>query len=142
MGKAKLHIRFAERRAAEIAEMACQGKSDKISALTEQTADHLGKVCVAEREKKIRQEGRKATHQPAVPPPAPAEGTEDYSVVGGHEEELKIMLNESRARSLNILENALEEAPPAAKPNLQKAIENIAKDYDRTISIIESGSSP
>jgi len=36
------------------------------------------------------------------------------------------------------LEAALDEAPEELKPSLEQAIENMARNYDRTISNIES----
>ena len=61
MGKAELHIQFAERRATEIAEMALQGRSDKIFVLTEQVTNHLDRVQVAEKTGKIERGGAKGT---------------------------------------------------------------------------------
>jgi len=133
-GKAKLHIQFAERRAGEVAEMARQGKSEKILVLAEQVANHLGKVYEAEKTGEIEQ----GTPRALAPPPD--KGAEDYSAVGGYVKELTKMLDESRGRSLRILESALEEAPPRAKPSLQQAIEEIRADYDEALFKIESGS--
>jgi len=137
-GKAKLHIQFAERRADEMVEMAHQGKSDKIPMLTEQVAKHLNKVCVIETTEKIRKAPPKALIP--TPIPAPPGGTEAYS--GGKDaEKLEIMLSQSRAESLDTLKNALDKAPEELKPHLKQAIANVARDYDETISIIESGQS-
>lgn len=139
--KAELHIRFAERRAMEIVEMAGQGRSDKISALTEQIANHLDKVYAAEKTGEIEQRGPKALAPlPPVPAPAPSEEAGDYSEVGGeYAVELKAMLCDSRARSLNVLQAALAETPEKFRPPLEQAIEKVIEDYDRIISILESG---
>jgi len=145
--RAKLHIQFAERRADEMAEMAHQGKSDKIPVLAEQVAEHLDKVCVVEATEKIRKVPPKSlpptpvpspTPPPTPPPPSEAE------TYGGDKNavKLKIVLIQSRAGSLDALRKALDKAPEELKPALERAIENIAEDYDRTISIIQSGSSP
>lgn len=132
--KAKLHIQFAERRAGEMVEMARQGKSDEIFMLTEQVANHLDKVYVMEKTPEVS-EGRVK----AVAPPAPAlpEGAEACSK-GKDAEELEAVLNQSRAKSLAALRNALDKAPEELKPVLQQAIENMEEDYNKTISIIES----
>jgi hypothetical protein len=136
--KAKLHIQFAERRAGEMVEMARQGKSDKIFMLTEQVANHLDKVYVMEQPSEVEEKGPK---MPApTPAPVPSEGAEAYSE-GKGTEELEAMLSQSRAKSLDALRNALDKAPEKLKPVLRQAIENMEEDYDRTISIIESGSS-
>lgn len=140
MDKAKLHIRFAERRTAEIVEMAGQGKSDKISALTEQIANHLDKVYAAEKTREIEEKGPKAfAPPPPVPAQAPSEEAEDQGVAGGYAEEITIMLSESRARSLHVLQAALAETPEKLRPPLEQAIEEVTEDYDRIISILETG---
>lgn len=139
-GKAKLHIQFAERRVSEIAQMARQGKSDEIPILTEQVVKHLDQVYVVEKAKQVREKGLAPAPTPAPVPPSRAE---TYAAGKGAEElELKIVLSQSRAKSLDALRNALDRAPEKFKPALEQAIENTAENYDRTISIIESGSSP
>lgn len=138
-GKAKLHIRFAERRAGEMVEMARQGKPDEIFMLTKQIAKHLDGVYVMEGTEGVGGEGAKALPPPpraAIPP------SEAGAYSGGKvAEELEAMLSQSRAKSLGALRNALGKAPEELKPDLERAIENMAKDYDRTIFIIESSSS-
>ena len=143
MGKAKLHIQFAERRATEIAEMVLQGRSDKIFVLTEQVTNHLDRVQVAEKTGKIEQGGQKAlAPPPPVPAPAPSDEAEDYGEGrGGYAVELKAMLCDSRARSLNILQTTLAETPETLRPSLEQAIKDVTEDYDRIIFILESGSS-
>ncbi len=134
--KAKLHIQFAERRAGEMVEMARQGKGNEIFMLTEQVANHLDKVYVMEKTPEVEVEEK----GPKMLAPAPSEGAEAYSK-GKDAEELEGVLNQSRAKSLAALRNALDKAPEELKPVLQQAIENMEEDYNKTISIIESGSS-
>ncbi len=136
--KAKLHIQFAERRAGEMVEMARQGKGDEIFMLTEQVANHLDKVYVTEQppEVEVEEKGPKML----APAPSPSEGAEAYSK-GRDAEELETVLGRSWAKSLAALRNALDKAPEELKPVLQQAIENMEEDYNKTISIIESGSS-
>ncbi len=144
-GKAKLHTQFAERRAGEMTEMARQGKIDKISILTEEIAKHLDKVCVVEATEKIAKVPSKAPTLTPSPPPTPAltpsSRAETYDGEKGAEK-LKITLSQSKAETLDTLRNALDKAPEELKPRLKQAIAQVAKDYDETISIIESGSSP
>lgn len=134
--KAKLHIQFAERRAGEMVEMARQGKSDEIFMLTEQVANHLDKVYVMEKTPEVEVEEK----GPKMLAPAPSEGAEAYSK-GRDAEELETVLGRSWAKSLAALRNALDKAPEELKPVLRQAIENMEEDYNKTISIIESGSS-
>ena len=134
--KAKLHIQFAERRAGEMVEMARQGKSDEIFMLTEQVANHLDKVYVMEKTPEVEVEGKGP--KMLAPAPAPSEGAEAYSK-GRDAEELETVLSQSWAKSLAALRNALDKAPEELKPVLQQAIENMEEDYNKTISIIESG---
>jgi len=136
--KAKLHIQFAECRAGEMVEMARQGKSDEIFMLTEQVANHLDKVYVMEQLPEVEEKGPKMLAP--TPAPAPSEGVEAYSK-GRDAEELETVLSRSWAKSLAALRNALDKAPEELKPVLQQAIEDMEEDYNKTISIIESGSS-
>ncbi|MDH5363815.1 MAG: DUF5667 domain-containing protein [Dehalococcoidia bacterium] len=136
--KAKLHIQFAERRAGEMVEMARQGKGNEIFMLTEQVANHLDKVYVMEQPPEVEEKGPKMLAP--TPTPAPSEGAEAYSK-GRDAEELEMALSQSRAKSLAALRNALDKAPEELKPVLQQAIEDMEEDYNKTISIIESGSS-
>lgn len=136
--KAKLHIQFAERRAGEMVEMARQGKGNEIFMLTEQVADHLDKVYVMEQAPEVEEKGPKMLAP--TPAPTPSEGAEAYSK-GRDAEKLETVLSRSRAKSLAALRNALDKAPEKLKPVLQQAIKNMEEDYNKTISIIESGSS-
>ena len=135
LDEAKLHLEFAERRAYEMVEVAQQGRADRILALAGQVAEHLEEVCVTDEMKGVMEEASAA--------PAPAAslsaGTEDRDE-GADVEDLGALLTESRGESLRALEDALAKAPEALKPILRRTIESVAKDYDRTISIIESGS--
>lgn len=143
--KAKLHIQFAERRAGEMVEMARQGKDNEIFRLTEQVADHLDKVYVMEQppeveETEAEEKGPKMLAPTPTPAPAPSEGAEAYGK-GRDAEELETVLSRSWTKSLAALRNALDKAPEELKPVLQQAIEDMEEDYNKTISIIESGSS-
>jgi hypothetical protein len=138
MDKAELHIRFAERRATEIAEVARQGKSDEIPMLTGQMAGHLDKVVVAEKTRQAGERGPKLLAPAPVLPSASSEESEDRGEVEeGYVGELKVMLSDSRARSVNVLQTALAEIPKETKPALEQAIEDVANDYDETISDLE-----
>ncbi|HUV46273.1 MAG TPA: DUF5667 domain-containing protein, partial [Dehalococcoidia bacterium] len=140
--KAKLHIQFAERRAGEMVEMARQGKTDDISMLTEQIAKHVGKVSEIG-EIWVEKSRAMAPSPPQAQAPPKAAGAyepEGYMAVKGAGE-LKVVLSQSRVENLAALRNALDKAPEELKPVLQQAIEDMEEDYNKTISIIESGSS-
>ena len=134
MDRAELHIQFAERRATEIAEIARQGKSGEIPALTEQLANHLGKVCEVEG---TQEEERGPKMLAPAPVPSPAGEAEDAE--GGEpEEKLKTMLCDCRARSLSLLQAALTETPEETKSSLEQAIRDVTQDYDEALSNLES----
>ena len=135
LGEAKLHLEFAERRAYEMVEVAQQGKADRLLVLAGQVAEHLGELCVTEEMKEVAEEASAAL----APAPSLSAGAE-RSDEGTDVEELGALLSQSREESLEALEDALARAPEALKPILRRTIESVAKDYDRTISIIESGS--
>jgi len=131
------HVKFAGRRSGEMVEMARQGESDKISMLTEQIANHLGKVYIMEETPVARGEIPEVmVPTPAAAPPA---GVETFDA-GKNMGELEIILSQSRTNSLNALWYALDNAPEKLKPILEQAIEDIEEDYNITISLIESGS--
>ncbi len=124
MGKTELHIQFAERRTTEMAEMAHLGRRDEIPALTEQFADHLDRVY----EIGIRQKFKEMELETEVYPPP---------LIQYREELRKQMLEESRTRSLSLLEAALAEAPEEDKPSLEQAITYVTQKYDEAISNLE-----
>jgi len=144
MDKAKMHIQCAERRADEMVQVARQGKSDKITMLNGQIANHLDKIPVIEEMPVVEQSGAKKAQVPAtavaptLPAPAPSVGVEAFGE-GKEDGELEEMLSQSRAENLKALRNALDKAPEKLKPVLRQAIENMEDDYNKTISIIESG---
>lgn len=134
--EARLHLQFAERRADEMTEMARQSKGDKISMLTEQIANHLDKVAVAGATPGVTSEKPRA-----LAPLAPTSSEEATTYdVGRGIGELGAVLSQSWAMNLAVLERALDEAPEELKPAVERAIDSLAEDYDRTISIIEGGS--
>jgi hypothetical protein len=149
MDRTKLHVQFAEQRALEIAEMACQGKSDKFPVLTEQFANHLDEARVAEKAGRLWEKGPKIMAPPSAPgspstsPPSPSDEAEAYSRAGeGTEGELKALLIDSRARSLHILQTALARAPKKTRPILEQIIADIAENYDEALFDLESDGSP
>jgi len=109
MDKAKLHIQFAERRAAEIAEMAQQDRSDKIPELAERLDNHLQQVsCEAQKMWGARVEDSALTP------------TGKFGVAGNVGELGNLLGNSTIKLSLG---NALNKAPQSVKPSLQQAIE-------------------
>jgi hypothetical protein len=142
MDKAELHVQFAERRAMEIAEMAREGKGDKIPALTEQVANHLDKVYKVEVTEQAGETKPKIlAPAPALPPSKGAKGYDIDNARGGVAES-KMMLVDSRARSLTTLQTALAETPEKTKPSLEQAIKDITEYYNRIISTSKSDLSP
>ena len=116
--------------------MARQWKSDKIPALTEQVANHLGKVY----EVKVRQELEERMPKILAPDPVPSPAVEanDYTQEEEPEEKLRIMVGESRARSLSLLQAALAETTEESKSSLEQAIRDVTQDYDEALVNLES----
>ena len=136
--RVELHIQFAERRATEIAEMARQGESGEIPALTEQVANHLDKVHEVEKAQEFEGREPKMLAPAPAPVPGPAGKAWDYTEGGEPEEKLKTMLGESRARSLSVLQAALTKTPKGAKSSLEQAIRDVEQDYDEALSNLEN----
>ncbi|GAI21215.1 unnamed protein product, partial [marine sediment metagenome] len=97
---------------------------------------HLDKMYVVEETQVVREEGPKAL-TPAPVSPSEAEAYSEGKDTGG----LEMLLRQSRAKSLNALRNALDKAPEELKPVLRQAIESMEEDYDKTIAIVQGGSS-
>ncbi|PIU23389.1 MAG: hypothetical protein CO103_00905 [Chloroflexi bacterium CG_4_9_14_3_um_filter_45_9] len=140
LNKAKLYIQFAQRRTAEMAETARQGNGDKTFLLAEKAASNVEQLGRILEEAKTRQANGPKLLAPSPPPtPFTSEETEAYGEIAkGDKGELATMLSHSRTRNLDKLQAALDKAPEELKPYLEQAIKNIARNYDRTISIIES----
>jgi len=136
--RVELHIQFAERRATEIAEMARQGETGEIPALTERVANHLDKVHEAEKAQEFEEREPKMLAPAPAPVPGPAGKAWDYTEGGEPEEKLKTMLGESRARSLSVLQAALAKTPKGAKSSLEQAIRDVGQDYDEALSNLEN----
>ncbi len=135
LDQAKLHLEFAERRAYEMVEVAQQGRADSLLALSGQVAEHLGEACVTDEAMRATEEASAAL----APEASLSAETEDREEAADAED-LGALLSQSREENLRALEDALAKAPEALRPILRRTIESVAKDYDRTISIIESGS--
>ena len=144
LDKAELHINFTQRRAAEMAEVARQGKDDTALLLAEKVASQVDQLEETLGVEKTPQDKSPKVLAPSLlPTPFISEGIEDYGGVRNAEDsELATMLSESRAGNLDKLQAALDKAPEELKPSLEQAIENVSRDYDTTIFIIESGPSP
>ena len=143
LGKAELYLNFAQRRTVEMAEMARQGKDDKTLLLVEEADSHIDRLEKIIWAEKIRQANGPKVFAPSLPTaPFMSDGAEGYDETEkGEEAELVTTLTHSCARNLYKLEAALDEAPEELKPSLEQAIENMARNYDRTISNIESAPS-
>ncbi len=141
--KAELHTKLAENRALEIETMADQGKTEYAVSAAEKLANQLEQANFAmAKAESVRGEAAPATAPPEttvtepVPsaPPSQPEGqptpptvtTQDKGVTA-KTEYFKKSLERSTSKSLTALENALEKAPPQAKPNLQRAINIISE---------------
>jgi hypothetical protein len=142
LGKAKLHVQFAEQRTAEMVELARQGEDDKAFLLAESVANHVDQLEKFFETTEIwRVKGQGALAPSPLPPQL--EEMDSYGGTGEeHTESLAIMLSQSCARNLDKLEAALGKAPEELKPYLEQAIKNVASNYDRTISMIESSATP
>lgn len=112
--RAELHIQYAERRAAEIEQMANQGEADKISEfkLTERLDKHLQMLAHEVQEMKRESPGPLST---------------DKFGISGNAGQLEDLLGNSTIKAR--LGNALDKVPPSVRPQLQQAIE----DYDKAV---------
>jgi hypothetical protein len=129
LDKAELHIQFAQRRTAEMAEVARLGEGDEALLLSEKATAHLDQL-----DKILGVEKTWEAKGPKI-------GEHDKAAVES-EDKLATMLSNERARNLNKLQIALDKAPEELKPLLEQAIEDAKADYDETISIIKSGANP
>ena len=144
LDKAELHIKFAQRRTAEMVEVAYQGKDDETFLLAEEAGSHIDQLETTLELGATRQADGTKVFAPSAPSvPFTSHGAESGDEMGeGEEAELVTMLSDSRTTNLDKLQQALAEAPEELRLSLEQAIENVASDYDRTISVITSSSSP
>jgi len=142
---AELHAQLAEKRAEEIAIMANQGKTDKITSTIarmnyqlEQTELSLqkyntGNTWAAGSASTTAVPPASTTTSPVKPYTPPAESQTpgqtttpsgvDAARVTTNVNRAKTAINASTTKSLAILENALDKAPDSAKPTLNELIE-------------------
>ena len=160
--KAALYAQLAEKRAQEIAVMASQGKTNQVVSTATRLTDQLQKAesAIQKIEEKDAKEAA-ATPRPTTIPsppimPAPATAPEkpptgttplpsatdkpgaaassDQGKIKIKDiERIKELVQKSTSRNLAVLEDALEKAPEAAKPALNRAIDNTRKTYERTL---------
>ena len=144
--KAEIHARLAETRAAEITAMTSQGKTEQVVAIADRLVEHLDKAnaAIARVEQTIAAKTsrptttRGAASSNATPPmlapttPTITDTTEEdavkttqYPASIKKVEQLNQKVVTSTSRSLESLKKALEQAPPAAQPALQRAIQTI-----------------
>ncbi len=135
IGRAKIHVQFAERRADEMVEMALQGERDIVSSLTAQITAHIDSVSEIW-ESPVMQGESTNVFAPAELPESVGLRTsdEDKSAV-----DLEGILDKSRKETLYMLQAALYTVPEDIKPILEQAIENLGNDYSDAISIVKTG---
>ena len=139
--RAKIHIQFAERRAAATVEMALQGERDLISSLTAQITAHIDSVSEMW-ESSVMQGESANVFVPAETPESVgirASGEDKSAVDSESTVDLEGILDQSREETLYILQAALCTAPEDLKPILEQAIENLGNDYSNVISIVKTG---
>lgn len=110
--KAKLHLKFAERRVKEIVVMAEKDKPEKVEDVTRRLSYHLEKVR----------------------PVARALGEKEGR--GKDIAELRALLQRKAAKHRAILQNTLERAPVRTRPSLNRALELSGQGYDKALQYI------
>lgn len=106
VGKAELHIAFAERRVQEMAEMGRRGKAEELTGLTEALAYHL-------------EEAGSLTEAVA------AEGIDIQA--------LRVRLEQSATQQLGILEGTLDEVAGEVEPLVAQALKTSGEKYGTAI---------
>jgi hypothetical protein len=145
--KAQIHTQLAETRAVEVETMADQGKTEHAAitaarlakqlelansaiARVESTIGTAPLPTITEEQPPVTEEQPPVTEeQPPITeeqPTPPAFTTRDKGV-SAKTERFKKSLENSTSKSLKALENAMEKAPPQAKPNWQRAIDAISE---------------
>jgi hypothetical protein len=161
--KAALHAQLAEKRAQEIAAMARAGKTDYVVAtatrLTHQIEQAEFSVTALAQKEAAQRASVSITPQPTrpapamkAPPPAPSQEAATSSVPqpGGEKatpppaadvaaarfrkaERARELVSNSTAKNIAVLEEVLEQAPPAAKPALNQVINRAREMQQRTL---------
>jgi hypothetical protein len=139
--QARLHAQLAENRALEIAAMARQGKAEQVSIVTERLAEHLEEANYAIQKVEKTTGGAPqlaVTPQEAARAPELVAVPDSEEAEGGNAQELKEFVEASASKNLAVLEDALEQAPEQTKPALQRAIEIVSEERDKS-SLQEPG---
>ncbi len=111
VGKAGLHIAFAERRVQEIAEMGRRGGAEEVTILATSLAQNL------EETKRM---------------------VEAIAVEGGDISDLQARLEQSAAQQLGILEETLDEVPEQTKSSIAEALKRTGEEYGTAIEVTAS----
>ena len=114
VGKAGLHIAFAERRVWEMAEMGRRGRAEEVTRLVTALDYHLEQA-------------------KGLVEVIGAEGVGIYA--------LRVRLEQSATRQLGILEDTLAEVPEQTKPMMAQALETSGKEYGTAIEAVASTAS-
>jgi hypothetical protein len=130
--KAKLHIQFAQRRTEEMTAMALQDKSETVFLLSERASEHIMQMQEIFEKEILQVDKQLEVSSPNIFATTP-ESIE--SRAAGEEASTEILRTDYN-ENLHILQMVLEDAPEELVPYLERAIENLEADYERTISII------
>lgn len=151
IGKAELHARLADRRVAEIVNMADEGNAEKIEQTARRLNEHVSKIASlalddtgeageenidtssAESESSVP-----ILRAPSPAPPQPAEkNMQAAKVQSGTQSELRKLVERNAANNQDALRKALEKAPKSAKQALRQAINSSAASYEEALKTLE-----
>ncbi len=155
ISKAELHAKLADRRVAEIINMADEGNAEKIEQTSRRLNEHLLMITNlasddtgATKEENIdtsstENERSVPMLQAPAPSPAPAalqpaeKDTRAAKAQSGTQSELKKLVERNAANNQAALRKALEKAPKSAKQALRQAINSSAASYEEALKTLE-----
>ncbi len=115
IGKAKLHLRFADRRAWEITQMAEKDNPEEVQELTERLENHLDKIKHLAQEEQARWQGQgKVGRSPEL--------VKLGQLLRQNRDNLRLMFQEKEGK-----------VPPRARQDLRHALDRLERDYGKAL---------
>ena len=125
LDRAQLQLEFAECRLDEMTTMASRGDSDTVVLLAGDVTQLIAQMCTGALFESLdidsEVSGVLAAHSAA-----------------GSEMSLEEALSTDRAGALQLLQCALDSAPPELRPTIERLMAALSRDFDASISLLES----
>jgi hypothetical protein len=125
LDRAQLQLEFAECRLEEMTTMAGRGDSDTVVLLAGEVTQLIAQMCTGALFESLDIDSEVSEVLAA-------------GSAAGSELSLEEALNTDRAGALQLLQVAMDSAPPELRPTIERLMSALSRDFDASISLIES----